>query len=225
MKTPIILINFKIYDETSGEKGLELSRVCQKVSEKSGVNISIAPQMVDLSYISEKVSIPVFSQHVDNLKPGSGTGKTTLESIKKSKASGTLINHSENRMKLADIESIVDRCKEMDLVSVVCTNNISVSKAAAMFDPTFVAVEPPELIGGEISVTDADPDIVKNTVKQIRDISSRVKVLCGAGIKNGEDVKKAIELGAEGVLLASGVTKAKNPLEILEDLANGVINE
>lgn len=225
MKTPIILINFKIYDETSGKKGLELSKICQKVSEETGVNISIAPQMVDLSYISERVSIPIFSQHVDNLYPGSGTGKTTIESIKKSNASGTLINHSENRMKIADIESIVSRCKDLDLISVVCTNNISVSKAVAMFEPTFIAVEPPELIGGDISVTDADPDIVKNTVQAIRDISPKIKVLCGAGIKNGEDVKKAIELGSEGVLLASGVTKAKNPLEILEDLVKGVTSD
>ncbi|MCC7572342.1 MAG: triose-phosphate isomerase [Candidatus Methanofastidiosum sp.] len=223
MKTPIILVNFKIYNEISGSRGLELARICETISKKTGVNISIAPQIVDLSYISEKVDIPVFSQHADNIKPGSGTGKTTLEGIKASKAVGTLINHSENRLKIADIDSIVNRCKELELISVVCTNNIAVSKAVAMFDPTFIAVEPPELIGGDISVTDADPGIVKNTVKIIRDIAPNVKVLCGAGVKNGKDVNKALELGAEGVLLASGVTKAKNPLSILEDLAKGAI--
>ncbi len=223
MNTPIILVNFKIYNEISGPKGLELAKICQEVSNKTGVNIAIAPQIIDLSYISEKVSIPVFSQHADNIKPGSGTGKTTLEGIKDSKALGTLINHSENRLKLADIESLVNRCRDLQLLSVVCTNNIAVSKAVAMFNPNFIAVEPPELIGGDISVTDADPDIVKNTVKDIRAISPEIKVLCGAGVKNGKDVKKAIQLGAEGVLLASGVTKAKNPFQILEDLAKGAI--
>ncbi len=223
MKTPIILVNFKIYNETSGVRGLELAKICQNVSNKTGVNISIAPQILDLSYISEKVSIPVFSQHADNIKPGSGTGKTTLEGIKTSKAVGTLINHSENRLKIADIEAIVNRCRDLDLISVVCTNNIAVSKAVAMFNPNFIAVEPPELIGGDISVTDADPEIVKNTVKTIRDIAPNVKVLCGAGVKNGKDVRKAIELGAEGVLLASGVTKAKNPRDVLDDLAKGAM--
>ncbi|HII95048.1 MAG TPA: triose-phosphate isomerase [Candidatus Methanofastidiosum sp.] len=223
MKTPIILVNFKIYNEISGARGLELAKICEDVSSKTGVNISIAPQIIDLSYISEKVSIPIFSQHVDNIKPGSGTGKTTLEGIKAAKAVGTLINHSENRLKIADIDSIINRCRELGLISVVCTNTISVSKAVAMFNPTFIAVEPPELIGGDISVTDADPGIVKNTVKTIRDIAPDVKVLCGAGVKNGKDVKKAIELGAEGVLLASGVTKAKNPREVLEDLAKGAM--
>lgn len=223
MKTPIILINFKIYNEISGAKGLELAKICEKVSKDLGVNISIAPQMIDLAYISEKVTIPVFSQHADNIKPGSGTGKTTLEGVKSSKAVGTLINHSENRLNIADIESLVSRCKNLGLISVVCTNNLAVSKAVAMFNPDFIAVEPPELIGGDISVTDADPEIVKNTVKAIRDISPKVKVLCGAGVKNGKDVRKALELGSEGVLLASGVTKAKNPLEILVDLAKGAV--
>jgi len=223
MKTPIILVNFKVYNEISGVRGLELAKICQSVSNKTGVNISIAPQILDLSYISEKVSIPVFSQHADNIKPGSGTGKTTLEGIKTSKAVGTLINHSENRLKIADIEAIVNRCRDLDLISVVCTNNIAVSKAVAMFNPNFIAVEPPELIGGDISVTDADPEIVKNTVKTIRDIAPNVKVLCGAGVKNGKDVRKAIELGAEGVLLASGVTKAKNPRDVLDDLAKGAM--
>lgn len=223
MDTPLILINFKIYNEISGIKGLELAKICEKVSANLNVNISIAPQMVDLSYISEKVRIPVFSQHADNITPGSGTGKTTLESIKSSKAAGTLINHSENRLEIADIEAMVTKCKDLGLISVVCTNNISVSKAVAMFAPDFIAVEPPELIGGNISVTDADPDIVRNAVKEIRKISPKVKVLCGAGVKTGKDVKKAIELGAEGVLLASGVTKAKNPIEVLEDLAKGAI--
>ncbi|KYC45765.1 MAG: Triosephosphate isomerase [Candidatus Methanofastidiosum methylothiophilum] len=223
MKTPIILVNYKIYNEISGSRGLELAKICQEVSKKTGVNIAIAPQMIDLFYIAEKISIPVFSQHVDNIKPGSGTGKTTLEGIRATKAVGTLINHSENRLKIADIENIVTKCKELGLISVVCTNNLAVSKAVAMFNPDFIAVEPPELIGGDISVTDADPDIVKNTVKVIRDISPKTKVLCGAGVKNGKDIKKAIELGAEGVLLASGVTKAKNPREVLEDLAKGAI--
>jgi len=223
MKTPIILINFKIYNEISGAKGLELAKICEKISKDLDVNISIAPQMIDLSYISEKVTIPVFSQHADNIKPGSGTGKTTLEGVKSSKAVGTIINHSENRLSIADIESIVVRCKDLGLISVVCTNNLAVSKAVAMFNPDFIAIEPPELIGGDISVTDADPEIVKNTVKAIRDISPKVKVLCGAGVKNGKDVRKALELGSEGVLLASGVTKAKNPLEVLVDLAKGAV--
>jgi triosephosphate isomerase len=85
-----------------------------------------------------------------------------------------------------------------------------------------IAIEPPELIGGDISVTTADPGIVSNTVKAVQSINKTVKILCGAGVKNGKDVAKAIELGADGVLLASGVVKAKNKEEVLRDLAVGI---
>ena len=88
--------------------------------------------------------------------------------------------------------------------------------------PTFVAVEPPELIGGDISVTTADPKIVSDTAEAIKQLNPNVKVLTGAGVKNGQDVAKAIELGTDGVLLASGVTKAEDPKSVLLDLVSGL---
>ena len=42
---------------------------------------------------------------------------------------------------------------------------------------------------------------------------------CGAGISTGDDVARAIELGAEGVLLASAYVKAKDPKLVLIDMA------
>ena len=90
------------------------------------------------------------------------------------------------------------------------------------FSPNFVAVEPPELIGGDISVTTADPGIVSSTVNAVKNINKNVKILCGAGVKDGKDVAKAIELGADGVLLASGVVKAKDKKSVIRDLASGL---
>jgi triosephosphate isomerase len=89
-------------------------------------------------------------------------------------------------------------------------------------DPNFVAIEPPELIGGEVSVTTANPKIVSDAVEAIRMISGSVGVLCGAGVKNGRDVAKAMELGTDGVLLASGVVKAKDRRAVLIDLISGL---
>ena len=71
-------------------------------------------------------------------------------------------------------------------------------------------------------MTAANPEIVRNTVNAVKKVNPNVKVLCGAGVKNGKDVAKALELGAEGVLLASGVVKAKNPEEVLMDLVSGI---
>ena len=85
-----------------------------------------------------------------------------------------------------------------------------------------MCIEPPELIGGDISVTTANPGIVSNSVEAVKSINDKVKILCGAGVKNGKDVAKAIELGADGVLLASGVVKAKDKEGVIRDLASGL---
>jgi triosephosphate isomerase len=67
-------------------------------------------------------------------------------------------------------------------------------------------------------VTTADPSIVSDTVAAVKAVNPNVRVLCGAGVKSGKDVAKALELGAEGVLLASGVTKATDVHAVLSDL-------
>ena len=97
---------------------------------------------------------------------------------------------------------------------------ISTKQSLYRLVPNYVAVEPPELIGGDVSVTSADPQIVSDTASAVREASEEVMVLCGAGIKSGLDVSRAIELGVSGVLLASGVTKSSNPKEALEDLVS-----
>ena len=222
LKTPVIVLNVKTYEEAIGVKSLEIAKTMEKISDETGVSMAIAVQAVDIKLCSENTKIPVFAEHIDPIKPGSHTGWTLPESIKNAGAKGTLINHSEHRMQLADIETCVTRAKKLELDHIICSNNVATSKAAAALQPNFVAVEPPELIGGDISVTTADPDIVENSVNAVKTIDKNVKVLCGAGVKNGMDVAKAIELGAEGVLLASGIVKAKDKEKAIRDLASGI---
>ncbi|ADG13920.1 triosephosphate isomerase [Methanocaldococcus infernus ME] len=212
----IIIINYKTYKEGLGERGKEIAEIAKKVSEESGVEIAVAPQYVDLREIAKITKC--YAQHVDNIKPGSFTGHILPESIKDAGAVGTLINHSERRLLLSDIEEIIKRCRELSLETVVCTNNINTSRAVATLKPDYIAVEPPELIGTGIPVSKANPEIVEGTVRAVKEIDKDIKVLCGAGISKGEDVKAALELGAEGVLLASGVVKAKDPEAVIRDL-------
>jgi len=219
---PIIVVNLKTYPEASGKNSLSIAKIAEGIANETGRKIIIAPPQPDLALICASVSIPVFSQHVDNVKPGNTTGFVPPEGAKAAGAQGTLINHSEHRLVHADIEELVERCKVLGLVTIVCTNNVRVSKAAAMFHPDYIAVEPPELIGGNVSVTDANPEIVSGTVEAIRSVAKGIGILTGAGVKNGRDVAKAIELGTDGVLLASGVAKAKDPKAVLMDLASGI---
>ena len=53
-------------------------------------------------------------------------------------------------------------------------------------------------------------------------MNTKIKVLCGAGITNGDDVIAAQKLGADGILVASGVVKAKDPHIALLDLARSL---
>ena len=221
-RKPVIVVNFKTYSESSGPAAVELAKLCEQVSKDSGVAIVVAPALVDLALVASAVSIPAYAQHVDSVPSGATTGHVTVENAKASGAKGTLVNHSERRLKIAEIHEIIDRARPAGLKTVVCTNNLAVSKACAAMEPDFVAIEPPELIGGEVSVTTANPGIVADTVKAIRSISADVGVLCGAGVKNGRDVAKALELGTDGVLLASGVVKSKDRRATLLDLVSGM---
>jgi triosephosphate isomerase len=218
----VIIVNFKTYLESSGARAVALARICESVADETGVAIVIAPPMPDLASVVAAVTIPVFSQHADDLKPGNTTGHVALENVLASGARGTLLNHSERRLRISDISSLIEKAKRDGLSTVVCTNDLRVTRACAVLEPDFVAIEPPELIGGDVSVTTANPEIVGESVRVAKNAFPGVKVLCGAGVKTGEDAAKAIELGTNGVLLASGVVKASDPKRVLLDLAAGV---
>jgi len=221
MRTPVLVVNYKMYDVSFGERAMQLTKVLERIALKEGVEIAVAVTMPDIRLIAANTKIPVLAQHADPVEFGSHTGFVALENIKDAGAAGTLINHSEHRLKLADIEFLVEKCRKLALTSIVCTNNVNTSCAAAALEPDFVAVEPPELIGGDIAVSTAKPEVVSGTVERVKRISGRVKVLCGAGVKTGKDVAKAIELGADGVLLASGIVKAKDWEKAALDIVSG----
>jgi len=219
LKVPIIIVNYKTYSEGTGKKAIMLSRIAEEVSLETGVNISVAPQLADLASVCDAVSIPVFAQHIDPIFPGNSTGHVLLESVKEAGAVGTLINHSERRLKLCDIEIIIARARESGMVSVVCTNNAAVSEAAAALKPDIVSLEPPELIGTGIPVSKSKPEVVTQTVTLVKHVNPCVLTLCGAGITKGEDVAAALKLGTRGVLVASGIVKAKDPRKVLMEFS------
>jgi len=222
LKTPVIVLNVKTYAEATGDKALEIGLLMDKISQETGASMAIAVQATDITLCSRELKIPVFAEHIDPIKPGSHTGWTLPEAVKNAGAIGTLINHSEHRLKLADIDVCITHAKALGLDHIVCSNNVATSKAIAAFSPNFVAVEPPELIGGDISVTTADPGIISNSVNVVKQIDEKVRILCGAGVKNGKDVAKAVELGSDGVLLASGIVKANDKEKVIRDLASGI---
>ena len=208
-----VLVNLKAYPCDP----VAVAEAARDVSEETGIRIAIAPQAAHLSAVAE-TGVETWAQHVSPVDHGSHTGSTLAEAVADAGATGTLINHSENRLKLADIDASVEAADRADLETIVCANNPDQIGAAAALGPDSVAVEPPELIGTGTPVSKADPDIVRDAVEAAAAVDDSVDVLCGAGISTGDDVVSAGELGATGVLLASGVAKAGDPRAALEDL-------
>jgi len=212
-----ILVNLKAYPCDP----IAVATAAKEVADESGVRIAVSPQAAHIERVAE-TGVETWAQHVSPNGYGSFTGSTLAEAVADAGAVGTLINHSENRRKLADIDASIQAAKNADLETCVCANNPRQTGAAAALGPDSVAVEPPELIGGDESVSSADPDIVENAVSAAAAVDESVDVYCGAGVSTGEDVVAAGELGAEGILLASGVAKADDPKEALEDLVSGL---
>lgn len=222
MELPLILVNFKTYREGTSKNALKLAKICEDVSKKFKINIAIAPQFTDIQQIAKNVKIPIFSQHIDFQEPGAFTGYVSALAVKEAGAVGTLINHSEKRLSLKEIKKCVEITKKYELISVVCSSSLMKGKEIASFDPDFIAFEDPLLIGTGKAISKVKPESVRNFVKIIFRINPKVKVLCGAGITSGEDVKKAIELGTKGILVASGVVKLKNPRKVLIEFAKAI---
>jgi triosephosphate isomerase (TIM) len=217
MEAPLVVVNFKTYTSALASAADRLGE--QMANVNTNARMVAVTSAFDLSSVSSINGLEVWSQHLDPVGQGSHTGWLEPETAIARGATGTIINHAEHKVSLEHVEKLMAMLPEGFPVCA-CAADVTEARALAKLGPTFIAVEPPELIGGDISVTTADPTIVSDTVAAVKEVNPNVRVLCGAGVKNGQDVATAIALGAEGVLLASGVTKANDPQAVLEDLVS-----
>jgi triosephosphate isomerase len=222
IKLPVIILNLKTYLEATGDRAVNLAKKCEETADKTGIEVAVAPQFTDIANVTKAVSIPVLAQHIDPYEAGKYTGHILAEAIRSSGAIGTLLNHSERKLPLDMLEACVKAGKKADLFTVTCADTPETCRAVANLKPNLIAIEPPELIGTGIPVSKAKPEIVTEAVKMVNDVDINIPVLCGAGITSGSDVKAALRLGTKGILLASGVVKAQDPLSILMDMANAI---
>jgi len=220
LKGPII-INCKNYLEIAGEKIFQLSEIAQDISERYKIEIIIAPPQNSLFYLSQFIKIPLICQHVDDEKIGPSTGFIIPELAKSYGASGSLINHSEHRMEHINIKNAIERLRQLNMFSIVCASSSREVGELARFNPDMIAIEPPELIGTGKAVSKVNPSIITESVKEARTYSKNVKVICGAGIVDKTDIQSAINLGSQGILLASGLIKSESWKDKLIELSEG----
>lgn len=202
-----LVINLKNYNEISGDNSIKIVEDAKNVSLLNHKEIIIAPPPSSILTLS-KIKVPIISQHVDDASLGATTGFVIPEIVKSYGAIGSIINHSEHKIEHSQIRNLVRRLRELDMISIVCADDLKEVEALSQFSPDFLAIEPPELIGKGIAVSKANPSIIKDSLQVVKENSSTVKVLCGAGIVDKTDVEKALELGAEGILISSGVVKS-----------------
>jgi triosephosphate isomerase (TIM) len=218
LKHPLI-INFKNYEEVSGDRAVKLADSARQVAENLQLEIVLAPPHPVLALIAKEKRIPVICQHVDDEKMGPSTGFMMPEIAKSYGVVGSLINHSEHRMEMSSISRLVERLRKLDMVSIVCAQEPQEVVEISNFEPDFIAIEPPELIGSGRAVSKENPTII---TKSIEGAGSRSSIICGAGISDKNDVSKAMDLGSQGILVASGVIKAASWEKKITELASGM---
>ncbi|PJE68344.1 triose-phosphate isomerase [Candidatus Shapirobacteria bacterium CG10_big_fil_rev_8_21_14_0_10_38_8] len=196
----MIFINFKTYQQGTGESALSLAKICAEVEKETGIKIIPIVQVVDIFRLASQ-GLNVWAQHV--FTPG---------------AKGVLLNHAEKKLSWQDLKKIME--KRQDFQTLVCSESLEEGQQIAILKPDFLAYEPPELIGGTVSVSQAKPEIISDFVAKIKE----VPVLVGAGIHNKEDIKKALELGVKGVLVSSDIVLSENPKQELLNLAGGFLS-
>ena len=218
----MFVINCKNYEEISGDKIKKFIKIAEQVSKKYKIKIAISPPQHLIGLVTNS-SIPILAQHVDDSKIGSTTGYIIPELLKKSKVKGSLINHSEHRISSKEIEKLVLKLKELKMISIVCVKDVAEVKKYLKINPDFIAIEPPELIGSGKAISTEKPDLIQKAARIVNDSKNKTKLLCGAGIVSGEDVTKSIELGSKGILVASGIIKAKNWNKIISEFAKALV--
>ncbi|MCH9657659.1 triose-phosphate isomerase [archaeon] len=218
----MFVINCKNYEEISGDMIIKFVKTAEKISKKYKVKIAISPPQHLIGLVSNS-SIPILAQHVDDSKVGSTTGFVVPELLKKSKVKGSLINHSEHRISGKEIEKLVSKLSELKMISVLCVKNVAEAKKYLKLNPDYIAIEPPELIGSGKAVSTEKPELIAKAASIVNGSENKTKLLCGAGIVSGDDVAKASELGSKGILVASGIIKAKNWDKIISEFAKALV--
>lgn len=221
LKTPVLAINYKNYRQGYGESGIRIAEAAKRVREKYDIEIIIIPPFTEIKDLV-RIGLPVYAQHADPVGYGASTGSISLEALKDVGVKGVLLNHSEKRVDLRHIARVVEIAKKIGLETLVCAEDVQIARLIALLKPDSIALEPPELIGTGRAVSKVRPEIITEGVRAVKSIDKDIIVLAGAGITGYEDVEKAIELGSEGVLVASAIMTSEDPAKVIEDMARAL---
>jgi triosephosphate isomerase len=217
-----LVVNFKNYPEILGEGSVRLAQAVRRASDMVGIGAIVAPPTPMIALVASKTGAQVYSQTVGSKSGDKTTGEILPEAVKAAGGRGTILNHSESRRPLGELRILVPRLAGMGMGVCLCSQTAGEAARLSALKPKYLAIEPPELIGSGIAVSKARPDLIQKTVAEVRRAGYEGEILCGAGIVSGEDVTKAVELGVDGVLVASSVVKASDWESKVSELARSL---
>ncbi|MEM0283873.1 MAG: triose-phosphate isomerase [Sulfolobales archaeon] len=221
MRTPVLAINYKNYKQGYGASGIKIAEAAKKASEKYDVEVIIIPPFTEIRSLLS-IGLPIYAQHADPLGYGANTGSIPLEALKDIGVRGVMVNHSEKKVDLRHVAKVIEMSRRIGLETLVCAEDTQIARLIAVLKPDAIALEPPELIGTGKAVSKVRPEVITEGVEAVKSIDRNVRVLAGAGITSYEDVRKAVELGSEGVLVASAIMVAEDPSKVIEEMVRAL---
>lgn len=215
LKPPVFEIGLKGY--AYGAEAVRLAKAADRLGHEHGVTVIFDPQLVDLSAIARETQhLLVFAQHMDPVEVGRGAGRVLPEAIKAAGAAGTMLNHSERRMTLADIHRAIRRADEVGLATMVCADSPEEAAAIAHLGPNIILAEPPALIGSSRAAGPGMREFVERTLDAVGRINPEIIVMCSAGIQTPDDVAQMVGLGVAATGSSSGILTAADPIAQME---------
>lgn len=217
----MIFVNYKTYEQGTGQKAIELTKILEGVAHETQIKIIPAVQSSDIKDVVSSTTLEVWSQKIDPYEFGAHTGAIIAEAVLEDGAAGTFLNHSENRFANFDeLAKASDRAKSVGLKTLIFAKDIEELKNITSLSPNFLAYEPPELVGSStVSVSTAKPEIIKEA-SEIAKLAG-IPLIVGAGIHTKEDIRKSLELGAVGFAVASDILKSTDPRREILELTEG----
>lgn len=216
----MIFVNYKTYEQGTGKRALELTQILENVAHETQIKIIPVVQAMDIKEIVSSATLEIWTQKIDPVEPGAHTGSILAEAVIEDGAAGTFLNHSES--KAASFEELAkasDRAKLANLKTLIFAADISELKDVSSLTPTFLAYEPPELVGSPTTSVATRPEIIKEA-SEIAKLAG-IPLIVGAGVHSADDVRKCLEQGAVGIAVASDILKSENPRQEILDLIEG----
>ncbi|WP_340852985.1 triose-phosphate isomerase [Ligilactobacillus salivarius] len=219
IKKPFFIVNPKSY--LYGEEALKLAKIADELAGKYQIDCIFTGQLIDLPMLKENTSnLIITAQYMDSLVPGRGMGHVLPEALKYHGVEAVVLNHAEKKLTLEEIDKTVKRAKEIGLQSIVCANTVEQCRAVAELTPTMMICEPNDLIG---TGSTSNEEYIKSTTEAVKNVNPNILVMQAAGVSTGEDVTKALKLGADGTGGTSGIIKAPDWKEKLIEMMSAMV--